>query len=253
MRIPTINAILSVYNGENYIEESIASILNQTFQDYELIIVNDGSTDGTTHILDKYRKENKIRILSNPSNIGLTRSSNKALSIAKGRYVARMDADDISEPTRLSQQIQFMERNARITVLGTAFQILQEGRNGNVITMPATNKSIRRYLPFRFCFCHPSVMFRKKAIDNIGGYKASGSCQDLELWLRLSRDKKIQFANLDKPLIKYRIHPNQIKGSKKAYKATATYLFKEALQQRSLVFFLGSLFTLLKASIRSYK
>jgi len=248
---PKVAVLMCAHNAELFIREAIESILNQTYSDFEFITVENGSTDRTWDIIKSYT-DPRIKVFQT-SVKQLTYNFNYGLKHTQAELIARMDADDISEPTRLSQQIQFMERNARITVLGTAFQILQEGRNGNVITMPATNKSIRRYLPFRFCFCHPSVMFRKKAIDNIGGYKASGSCQDLELWLRLSRDKKIQFANLDKPLIKYRIHPNQIKGSKKAYKATATYLFKEALQQRSLVFFLGSLFTLLKASIRSYK
>lgn len=248
---PKVAVLMCAHNSESFIREAIESILNQTYSDFEFIIVENGSTDRTWKIIKSYT-DPRIKVFQT-SVKQLTYNLNYGLKHTQAELIARMDADDISEPTRLSQQIQFMERNPRITVLGTAFQILGEGKNGNVITMPATNKSIRRYLPFRFCFCHPSVMFRKKTIDNIGGYKASGPCQDLELWLRLSRDKKIQFANLDKPLIKYRIHPNQIKGSKKAYKAAATYLFKEALQQRSLLFFLGSLFTLLKASIRSYK
>lgn len=238
-------------SAEQYIKQAIDSILGQTFADFEFIIVENGSTDNTWDMIKSYTDP---RIKAFQTDIRqLTYNLNYGLKQTHAILIARMDADDISEPTRLQEQVRFLEQNPDVAVVGTAFETFGENTQNKTITMPVQNKTIRRCLPFRFCFCHPSVMFRKEIVDNAGGYKAQGTCQDLELWLRLSRDKNIQFANLKNTLIRYRIHPSQIKGNKKAYYATANHLFKEAKRQKSLLLFTGSLFALLKASIRSYK
>jgi len=164
-----------------------------------------------------------------------------------------MDADDIAEPTRLEEQVNFIDQNPQVVVLGTAFLLFGGNIESKIVTMPATNKTIRKNLPFRFCLCHPTVMFRRKTIVDAGGYQGTGPCQDLELWLRLSRNKTLQFANLEKPLLKYRIHQDQIKGGRNAYKAAAYYLLKEALKQQSISLFFGSILAVFKNYFRAYK
>lgn len=248
---PRIAVLLCAHNAERFIAQAIESILNQTYRDFEFVIVENGSNDNTWDIIKSY---DDPRIKTFQTDIRqLTYNLNYGLRQTHAELIARMDADDISEPNRLEEQVRFLEQNPDVAVVGTAFKIFGEDTQDKTITMPVQDNTIRRCLPFRFCFCHPSVMFRKEIIEKAGGYKAQGTCQDLELWLRLSRNKKIQFANLKNTLVKYRIHPDQIKGNKKAYKATSAYLFKEAIEQKSLLFFLGSLLALLKASVCSYK
>jgi len=243
---PLISVVMPVYNSETYLQESANSILNQTYTNFEFIVINDGSTDRSLDILTEYaEKDDRIAII-NQQNSGLSNSLNRGIELSRSDLIARMDADDISNLTRLEEQFNFMNNNPEVAVAGTAFELFGENTKSKIITMPVTNESIRRNLAFRFCLCHPTVMFRKTTIVDAGRYQGAGPCQDLELWLRLSRNKTLQFANLEKPLLKYRIHPNQIKGSIKAYIAAAGYIFKEAITQKSPRFFLGALISFFK-------
>jgi glycosyltransferase involved in cell wall biosynthesis len=164
----------------------------------------------------------------------------------KAEYIARMDADDIAKPKRLEHQIAYLEANPDIDVLGTAYELFGNNDEGKIITLPATDKAIRRRLPFRFCFCHPSVIFKRETILNHGGYQGGKYCQDADLWLRLSRDKTVKFANLQESLLKYRIHPNQAKGQREVGIIMAGQVFREALVQKSPRMFLGFLVAVLK-------
>jgi len=250
---PLISVVMPVYNSETYLQESANSILNQTYTNFEFIVINDGSTDRSLDILTEYlRKDNRIAII-NQQNSGLSNSLNRGIELSRSNLIARMDADDIAEPTRLEEQVNFIDQNPQVVVLGTAFLLFGGNIESKIVTMPATNKTIRKNLPFRFCLCHPTVMFRRKTIVDAGGYQGTGPCQDLELWLRLSRNKTLQFANLEKPLLKYRIHQDQIKGGRNAYKAAAYYLLKEALKQQSISFFFGSVLAVFKNYFRAYK
>lgn len=250
---PLISVVMPVYNSETYLQESANSILNQTYTNFEFIVINDGSTDRSLDILTEYlRKDNRIAII-NQQNSGLSNSLNRGIELSRSNLIARMDADDIAEPTRLEEQVNFIDQNPQVVVLGTAFLLFGGNIESKIVTMPATNKTIRKNLPFRFCLCHPTVMFRRKTIVDAGGYQGTGPCQDLELWLRLSRNKTLQFANLEKPLLKYRIHQDQIKGGRNAYKAAAYYLLKEALKQQSISFFFGSILAVFKNYFRAYK
>jgi glycosyltransferase involved in cell wall biosynthesis len=122
---PKVSVVMSVYNGEKYLCEAIDSILNQTFENFEFLIVNDGSTDRTLEILQSYR-DPRIKVINNERNIGLTASLNKGLKIAKGEYVARMDADDVSFPHRLEQQKAFLDRNPRVAMVGSWAEVIDE-------------------------------------------------------------------------------------------------------------------------------
>ncbi len=243
---PLISVVMPVYNSDKYLQESINSILNQTYTNFEFIIINDGSTDGSLDILTECIKKDNRTAIINQQHSGLSKSLNRGIGLSRSDLIARMDADDISSPTRLEEQFNFMNNNPEAAVVGTAFELFGENTKSKIITMPVTNKSIRRNLAFRFCLCHPTVMFRRTTIVDAEGYQGTGPCQDLELWLRLSRNKTLQFANIEKPLLRYRVHPNQIKGNTKAYKTTARYIFKEAITQKSPRFFLGAVISLLK-------
>jgi len=118
MKEPKVTVLMPVYNGEKYLNEAIDSILGQTFKDFKFLIINDGSTDGTADILKSY-KDSRIKVTNNEKNIGLTKSLNKGLKMAKSEYIARMDADDISLPTRLQKQVEFMDSHPKVGVCGT--------------------------------------------------------------------------------------------------------------------------------------
>ena len=241
---PKVAVLLCVHNGEPFIGEAIESILNQSCKDFEFIIVENCSTDNTWQIIKSYTDP---RIKAYQTNFKqLSFNLNYGLMQTKAEYIARMDADDIARPQRLGHQIAYLEANPKIDVLGTAYQLFGDDDEGKIIALPATDKAIRRRLPFRFCFCHPSVMFKRETIVNHGSYQGGKFCQDMDLWLRLSRDKTIKFANLPESLLRYRIHHNQAKGRREVDITGASLLFREALVQRSPRLFLGFLVAILK-------
>ena len=167
---PRISIVMSVYNGEKYLREAVNSILNQTFKDFEFIIINDGSTDGTREILESYNDPRIILI--HKGNMGLTQSLNKGIALAKGKYIARQDADDISLPERLEKQIEFLERNEKVALLGTAIEIIDEiGNYLQTIKPPTDDSSIRKGIKQNNYFCHGSVIFKRQGFFELGGYR----------------------------------------------------------------------------------
>ena len=212
---PLVSVIMPVYNGEKYLEEAIESILNQTFKDFELIIVDDGSVDKTLKIIEKYPKNNaSIRLIKNNKNIGRVFSLNKALQEARGLYIARMDADDISLPKRIEKQINFLEKNQDYVIVGSNIEIINdEGKKLGVRIYPQDDENIRKTLLFKSPFAHPVVMFRKKEVVELGGYSNEYSTvEDYDLWIRILNKGK--GYNLQEYLLKYRVHPNQEKNEK---------------------------------------
>lgn len=196
---------MSVYNGERYLEEAIESILAQTFRDFELLIVDDGSTDKSAKILaGAASRDVRIRIVTNPSNIGLTRSLNKALAEARGTLIARMDADDIALPERLERQIAFLQNNPEVGVVGTAYRFINgRGETIGEKVILGDNRLIQRVLIRFNPFLHSSVMIRKGLLDRIGGYdERYKKAQDYDLWMRLA--PLCHFANLPEVLMKKR-------------------------------------------------
>ena len=200
-----ISVVMAVYNGQKYVREAIESILNQTFRDFEFIIVDDGSIDTTSEILKEYaREDERIKIITNPKNIGLTKSLNKAIKVAQGKYIARMDADDISLPERLERQIEFMRKNPEVGLLGTAYY--EMNLKGEIVGdkfFPTSDKKLKKILIKYNPFFHASVMIRKEILDKIGLYNENiPKAQDYDLWFRVTRSHKL--ANLDEPLMKRR-------------------------------------------------
>ena len=241
---PKVAVLMCAHNAESFIREAIESILNQTYSDFEFIIVENGSNDRTWDIIKSY---DDSRIKAFKTNLAqLVFNLNYGLLQTKAEFVARMDADDISCPERLERQITYLEAHPDITVLGTAFESFGDNIPTKVVTLPATDKVIRRRLPFVFSICHPTVFFRREVVLKHGGYASGRFCQDFDLWLRLLRNENIKFANLPEVLLKYRIHPNQIKGSRESYATSAGILFREALLRKSPRLFIASVFACLK-------
>jgi len=211
---PKVSILMSVYNGEKYLSESINSILNQTFEDFELIIVNDASTDNSLNILKQY-DDKRIFIINNKKNIGLTKSLNKALKVARGIYIARMDADDISKKTRIEKQVKFMDAYPEIGVLGSNYYEMDTNGNRLIskINIPETDEQIRKVLFKYNPFIHSSLMIRKSVLDKIGYYDESfKASQDYDLILRILA--KYPGHNLKEELVVKTIDFNSISFKK---------------------------------------
>jgi glycosyltransferase involved in cell wall biosynthesis len=212
--MPSVTVLMAVYNGELYLQEAIDSILNQTFQDFEFLIVNDGSTDRSRDIICAYN-DPRIRLIDNENNLGLTPSLNKGWKLAQGEFIARQDADDISAPDRLAKQMAFLTAQPDIALVGTAYQeINAQGTFVSDGLLPCDATEIRWGLFFYCPFAHSAVMFRKRTVESqVGFYNESFSyAQDYDLWWRISRC--LQVANIDDNLLQLRMNPSSM---------TATY------------------------------
>ncbi len=202
MKLPYVSIVMSTYNSEKYLIEAIESILTQTYTNFEFIIINDGSTDNSLDIIKDFMRKDKRIILISRENKGLPFSLNEGIMFAKGKYIARMDADDISLPLRLEKQINFMEKNREIGICGTAILNLDTGKQW---LLNSNDKKLKTELLFSSIFAHPSVMIdRQILIDNKLFYNEKFlQAQDFELWTRMAEYTK--FANLKIPLLRYRV------------------------------------------------
>jgi glycosyltransferase involved in cell wall biosynthesis len=204
---PKVTVLMAVRNGLPYLMQAIDSILNQTWNDFEFLIIDDASDDGSLNVLRAYKDE-RIRIIANDRQMELSRSLNLGLDAAIGKYVARMDSDDVSARTRLSEQVQFLDANPGIDVLGTSARTT--GEVHQIWTYPRKDEDIRSELIFNSSLIHSSIMLRKSVFDQ---YKLRYSpdfkrAQDYDLWTRAAAH--VRFANLQRELLYYRIHSNQV-------------------------------------------
>jgi glycosyltransferase involved in cell wall biosynthesis len=204
---PMVTVLMPVYNAGGYLAPAIESILQQTFRDFELLIVNDASTDGSQEVLRSF-SDKRIRVLENKNNLGLAHSLNRGLEVATGEFIARQDADDLSHPERLESQVQFLKAHQDIALVGTQAIIIDEsGRYKRVLLdRPHEHIAIKWDLLFDNSFVHTSVMFRKSIVrDNLGGYDPSyGACEDYDLWSRIADVGRV--ANLSRHLVSHRMH-----------------------------------------------
>ncbi len=215
MTNPMISVIMPVYNAEKYVAQAIESILKQTYSDFEFIIVDDCSTDNSYEILQSYAANDaRIRLFKNDVNSKLPKTLNFGISQANGKYIARMDADDISLPERFAQQVGFMDANPAIGVCGTWFKLFVENIKFATGERCYPSQSERLKLNMLFVECsmaHPSVMIRKSIFQNNQPYELDyiSKAEDYELWCRLIR-RGILFTNLPEFLFYYRVTSNQI-------------------------------------------
>lgn len=204
-----ISVLMSIYNeNENEIKKSVESILNQTFHDFEFIIVIDNPSMYYVENILKSYNDDRLICLKNESNIGLAMSMNRAASIAKGKYIARMDADDISDLNRFQEEYTYLESHPNIGLVCTNYHYIDE--NNNTVNFESINvnfKSYKKLLPYINMIHHPTVMIRKQVFDHVGGYRNFPCTQDYDLWLRLLHEN-IEFAKIEKDLLAYRIREN---------------------------------------------
>ncbi|MFH1171538.1 MAG: glycosyltransferase [bacterium] len=203
---PAISVVLTTYNGERYLGQTLDSILNQTFREYELIIVDDASTDSTPSILhDAGGKDPRIVLVRNEKNLGGTASLNRGLERARGRYIAIMDHDDISLPERLQKEFAFLEDHPDIFLVGTRANIIDErGKIVSTSKTPTDPEALARILRKRNPFYHPSIMFRNNG--TVRYREKIRYVMDYDLYLRLLTERK-RLANLPDVLLQYRLVP----------------------------------------------
>lgn len=231
--VPQVTVLMSVYNGQTYLREAVDSILNQTFCDFEFIIINDGSADGTADILQHYDDE-RIRLVDNEENIGLTRSLNKGLELARGEHIARMDGDDIALPDRLEKQVHLLDEHLSVGLVSSSYiKINAAGEEIGFQKVRTTNDEIKKVLLRSNSFCHPSSMFRKKCIERVGAYREKLKvAQDYDLWLRIA--EQFEVANIEEPLCKWRVRSDSISAAKRAQQASGHHLASLLAIQRHL-------------------
>lgn len=215
---PVISCIMPVYNAERWVKLAIRSILNQTFRDFELIIIDDGSTDGSAAIIETFRlTDPRVVVIAQP-NRGVVSALNAGVAIARGAYIARMDADDVSVASRFSRQLQVMQANPRIIILGAKAQTIdgEDVRDGRrAPSARATprllfgNNRTRRFPPSILQVLHPTIMMRTGAIRQIGAYSETFLyAEDYDLYLRASELGLI--AEIQEELLYYRLHGDNI-------------------------------------------
>lgn len=205
--LPKVSVITPAYNAEKYIAQAIESILNQTFKDFEYIIIDDCSTDSTWKIIQEYAKEDaRIIALKNEKNLGIAGNRNKGTQIALGKYIIWQDADDISMLTRIEKQFRFMEENSEVGIAGSYMLFFSEiGDSGVRKYLPddvGLRKTVFRYSPV----AQPSAIVRKKCLDEFGPYDLEmPPAEDLDMSFKIG--SKYKFANLQEALVKYRENP----------------------------------------------
>ena len=211
MKPPALSVVTAVYNGEPWLAEALDSIVGQTFHDFEFIVVDDGSVDGTAEILAA-RGDPRVRVIRQ-ARAGQTRALNRGLALASAPVLARMDADDVSLPDRFAKQLAFLGGHPEVGLLGTGSrEISGTGRALRLIAPPADDCLIRRALIRANPFVHSSVMFRRAALEAAGGYdERFAVAQDYDLWLRMSRVTRL--ANLPEPLVLRRVAAGQLSSA----------------------------------------
>ena len=208
-----VSVIMSVYNGERFLKEAIDSILNQSFRDFEFIIIDDCSRDKTSEILSEY-KDSRIVLVNNEANIGLAKSLNIGIRHAKGKFIARMDADDVSLPERLRLQYEYMESHPDVDILGgQAWKIDENGRIIGEITKPISAEDISRYIKYACPVIHPTYFVRKHVYEALHGYREFISpIEDYDFLLR-AFEYGFKIENIPVKLIKYRLNAHGMSSS----------------------------------------
>lgn len=227
---PLVSILLPVYNAALYLRQAVDSIFSQTYEDFEIIALNDGSTDASLEVLHSYC-DPRMRIVNSSTNKGVIWNLNRGLMLARGSYIAQLDSDDIAHPSRLEKQVSFLDSHPEIALVGTWANLIDEtGHTFDICQTTVESKEIQVLLFKHNCIIHSSVMFRKECVVKIGGYDpASVYAEDYDLWLRLSELHAI--ANLPETLVSYRIHGRQISFKKLKAQHTAA----DAARQAALI------------------
>ena len=236
-RPPRVSVILPVYNSERYLAEAIESILSQTFEDFELWIGDDCSSDRSLAIVQTYANQDaRIHVLANPTNLGVSATRNRLQAQAQGEFIAVMDADDIALPDRFSQQVSFLHDHPEVVCVGGNHALIDaEGRLLTYLALPPDNEAIQQSaLAGHGSICHPCAMMRRSTLQQIGGYDESlKSALDLDLWLRLGEVGHL--ANLQTVVLHYRLHAHSISETRSTeQRHNARRVCERAWQRRGI-------------------
>jgi len=231
-----LSVIMPVYNAESHIEDAVSSILNQTFEEFEFVIVDDCSTDSSYALLQDFAKnDDRIKLYRNKKNSKISYTLNRAMKIASGEYIARMDADDISLPTRFSVQLQYLANHSDISLVGSGVYYIDDiGRQIGCRNSICGSSLIEKIIELRSPIAHPTWMFRRRDLEKIGGYREVVPAEDYDILLRLNF-AGIKFDNVPEKLLKYRLS------------GTGT-VFQAGLKQRKAFNYVLSLYRKKKSS-----
>ena len=239
MSVPVLNVLMPVYNGEQYLHESVESILSQTFSDFELFVIDDGSTDQTFEILASFAERDKrVHLLQNETNLGIVHSMNKLFKLVRAPYIVRHDADDISMPDRFEQQLTFLIAHPEVGLVSSQVEIIDGSGNHLDLVFfsgPLDNDTLQHELLSRCPLCQTSVMFRSQLLGTVGLYDENLElAEDYDLWLRMA--EVTHLARLPLSLCKYRYHLTSVshRRSGKLYRDVAESLKKAAARRFKL-------------------
>lgn len=244
---PRLSVVLTLIRVDQYLSAALASIFEQTYTNFELIIVLDEKcSDQKEMLLNTYGCDPRLRVLVAPSVGGIALALNLGLGASRGKYVARMDGDDISLPDRLEEQVNYLDTHPDTAVVGCRIQIIGPQSEPINRTYPfyESDKKIRQMLPFHMPMAHPTLVFRKKVLLEVQGYKYAHSGEDWELLIRIARNKANKFHNIDKTLFLYRRHGAQGTSFDKVrnvYLECSAFLFGEFMRTFSPKYILGIL------------
>lgn len=214
--MPKVSVLMPVFNSEVYLSEAIDSILNQTFEDFEFIIIDDGSNDRSQEIVRSY-SDPRIRFYVNKQNMGVAATLNRGLELATGEYIARMDSDDISLPNRFKEQVDFLNRHQSVGVIGSNIEVFGENLVTTTRNFPQNSQKLKAELLFSSCFAHPAVMIRRKCLIQ---YKLKYSpeyngIEDYVLWWRMA--EVTELGSVNRVLLRYRQHELQATKNHSVY------------------------------------
>lgn len=223
---PLVSVIMSVYNSEQWLKLAIDSIIHQSYPNWELIIIDDASNESARQILQSYASDQRIIIHRRDRQRGLIKNLNLAIDLSKGDFIARMDADDISEPDRLAKQVAYLQQHPTVDAIASFITMINE--KGDITGIWADDRktsgyeSIKTILPRTNCIAHPTVMLRTQVLRQYRYNEHQVHMEDWDLWLRLLNDGKI-IEKINEPLLLYRVHSSSV---------TSTYLKRSAFQKK---------------------
>ncbi|WP_416675822.1 glycosyltransferase family 2 protein [Egbenema bharatensis] len=235
-QIPTVSVVMAVYNAERYLAQAIDSILRQTFTNFEFVILNDGSTDGSLRILEQHaQQDDRIRLISR-ENQGIPRTRNDLLRVSQGEFIAVMDSDDVALPDRLSLQVNFLRQHPEVVCVGGAHDLIDhKGRLLTRLQLPTQDAEIQQAAIVGHApICNPCALIRRESLVQIGGYdERLGQAEDLDVWLKLGEIGKL--ANLTEPVLQYRVHSRSVSEQDQLYqRQKAREACERAWQRRGI-------------------
>lgn len=240
---PLVTWVLCTHREDELLYRAVQSCLSQTISDFELLLIVNGPDVNqlVPKLSETFSSDKRIKVVGTPIHL-LNFSLSLGVHLARSPFVARMDADDVSDPTRLETQLAYMQDNVDVAVLGSSYLLIDDdGHVHGKVDLPQSDPAIRKALRFSNPICHPSVMLRREALLAEGGYLGGKNAEDYDLWLRLAAGQRWRFANLRSPLLSYNVSPDgQSRRSRVAYANVAGAQLRQFLITRDIRWLMGA-------------